>query len=365
VQWKGRGKVPPPLPASIKVPSSKKLKKTLPVEPLWWNALLIAFGGIENLHTVASDGHWDAAELTEAKNIFYVWCKNLLEKLHHKRVPCKPLHHQERDQRAKKQPEREEQEQESSSSSSSEEEEEEEREKTSSISRKASLQLQFTVQEEAGGFSLDDEDDEDESGGFILVGASCKKEKRTTPLDTPTESSAVVIPQGFLGNATAVSSSCLKQPNSPMLVPPPSFLEEPLLPETCSLLQARINLLPPLVRQYCLPVQLVFVYYSEEFFKTLPDHDPTTVSVIPPPGAEEEVKRAIASIAFKLSLSVNRLFTSPHQTSSESIVAVQWFVDFASVDDAHRFTQHVSSSHPGWGPETGALLPASLLGFAV
>lgn len=421
VQWKGKGKCPPPIPSGIKIckksPAGGKKQLLLqpqlllPLEPLWYNACLLAFGGIDGLHTVVKDQHWDAADLSQAKSIFSMWCKILLEKHHpvaSKRAAgarghahynyCANTQNQllllQKSNQSSRDDDDSEQESESgsdsdsdssvcsrsersSSSETGDDKEEEERRKKSSFS--VSIQLQSPTEEDI--YSNDDNDDID--GGFILVGASSKKDKRTgTSIDTPTEASlappppatpppSIVIPKGFLGTAPssnddeeAAAAACIAEETVSSLLVSEVFTPPP--PTTCALLESRMNLLPMAVRQFCLPVQLVFVYFSEQFFATLPNRQQaTTVSLIPPPGREETVKIAINLAVHSLSLSIHRLFTSPHQIAIDSPVSVQWFVDFDSVTDALRFTKHVSCSHPDWGPETGALLPASLLGFAV
>ena len=134
------------------------------------------------------------------------------------------------------------------------------------------------------------------------------------------------------------------------------------LPMTPSLIESRMGLLPASVRQYCLPVDLVFVYYSPQFFGTK-DTCANTISLTPP--RDEDILETLTHSAYSMNIPVARLFTSPLQTFPDSPITVQWFVEFQSAQDCKQFADFIASSCPEWGPETGALLPASMIGFAV
>ena len=398
--FSGKGS-PPALPNAIKKPT----KNALPVEALWWNACLTAFGGFENLHQAVVDGHWDAADLTQARAVFTYWAVQLLEKKQPKVKPVVVPKQQvslvvqtKKDEEVESEKDQSDESEESDSSSDQESESDKEESPRESV-----LDAQSPV--------FVDSSDEDDSDGFIIArngrrGGPLKVETSsvetpktrapTAAMNTPTTpvaSSTVVIPQGFLGapkevvsevDAEEAAASIAQQAVSSLLggldlpedegeiffnPPSPSqtaisLVESLSLEEVpCSLLESRMNLLPASVRQYCLPVDLVFVYYSAQFFS---GREPNTVSITPPPQCSEtDILEAITHSAYNLAISVARLFTSPHQTFPDSPIGVQWFVEFQSAQDGKRFAEFVASSCPEWGPETGALLPASMLGFAV
>ena len=389
--WSGKS-APPPLPAGMKVKKANGSQLALPTESLWWNACLVAFGGIDNLQSAVVEKQWDAAHLAMAKNVFHHWGASLLEKQAPKKQPPSnpPSRTNSNSQPA---PAVSIDTAVNSSESSSDDDEDE---PVSAPAVAPSVQLS-----EAQMLApyLDSSDDE----GFILVGgsksaapakkpvpvvAASEKPLSATPQVSPT---SVVIPQGFLGQpvskeveeerADKAAASIAEQTVSSILSP--EMVEEDLFtPPSCvtpalsisesisqfqpsnSLFDSRMGLLPVGVRQYCLPVELVFVYYSEQFFK---DRHATTVSLIPQAasGEDEDILEAITLAAFNMSAVISRLFTSPHQTFPDSPVSVQWFVEFETEKDSRRFNDWVVAASPEWGPECGALLPASMLGFAV
>jgi hypothetical protein len=110
------------------------------------------------------------------------------------------------------------------------------------------------------------------------------------------------------------------------------------------------------------------VYYSEEFFTNSPLVGyARTVSMLPPTieSDEEAFLNAITMAAFNHNCAISRIYVSPHQEAATTRVSVQWFIELSTVMDCHKFATWVGTTHPEWVPEIGALLPASMLGFAV
>ena len=195
VQWKGKGKLPPAIPSSISKVSKKKVSKKqqigiilLPLESLWWNACLIAFGGMDNLHTVVADQHWDASEMSQARAIFNVWCKSLLEKHHpvaSKRVAAikgnktsANIHKVPKEETVMERRSSTSDEQDNSSDDGSSEVSDDSKKSTCKHPEPTSLTIDVVPSEFA--FSDDDEDHSGntDDGEFILVAASSKKEKK-------------------------------------------------------------------------------------------------------------------------------------------------------------------------------------------
>jgi hypothetical protein len=365
-------KNPPPVPSGLR--GTKK--NTLPVEALWWNACMTAFGGFDNLLAAVVEKHWDAADLALAKTVFTYWCRLLLEKKAPKQTgnpkPAIPAPKIVAQETVKV----EEVDEESSESSSESETESDATSQREQESRQLAMMLEET----------DSEDD-----GFIVArsGRRAHRARSETPSDTlgtatvnsPTTN--VVIPQGFFGapretlkvfqteeDAEEAAASIAHKAIDSLLeeeaTSAPISLVDSLvmdeLPMTPSLIESRMALLPASVRQYCLPVDLVFVYYSPQFFGTK-DTCANTISLTPP--RDEDILETLTHSAYSMNIPVARLFTSPHQTFPDSPITVQWFVEFQSAQDCKQFADFIASSCPEWGPETGALLPASMLGFAV
>jgi hypothetical protein len=379
-KFSGKGQAPA-------LPVKKPKKPTaLPIESLWWNACLTAFGGFDNVHAAVADGHWDAADLSQAKSVFNFWCCQLLDRKKSKPAATPKVETKKPVVTVVV---------EASSDSEKESESDSELDAPEPVKPEVSIEFQL----------VDSSDDDSE--GFVVAGKNGRKGlKIDTPgaVETPTTrvatesvntpsspvvTSSVVIPQGFLGAPKEVShevsilpveeadaeeaAACIAQqtitslldeelfapPSSISLVESLGIVEDE--PVVCSLLESRMNLLPAPVRQYCLPVDLVFVYYSAHFFS---GREANTVSMTPP-GGDTDILQKITHAAYDLSLAVARLFTSPHQLFPDSPISVQWFVEFQSAQDAKVFSDFIASSCPEWGPETGALLPASMLGFAV
>ena len=372
----GKGAAPP-LPAGV-----KKKPNMLPVEPLWWNACLTAFGGFDELHGVVVDQQWDAADLAQARAVYVYWCKLLLDK------QVKPVKSAPVVAKQCAKVEVSQAEEAVGDSESQSEAESESRSSDADVESEHSSESEAESSEALARFLEDNSDDD----GFILVGKKTVREEEssTTPTtgvptltaNSPTTPKNIVIPSGLF-EASAVARDDSGDDDSDLLVkavselldvsdetvqltktesPAISLVESLGLGPTCSLLESRLSLLPADAKRYCLPVELVFVYYSEQFFTS---HQATTVSVIPVGAETEDVIDWITGTAFNSSLVISRIFTSPHQAVAAAPITVQWFVDFASVRDAQRFAEFVVSACPEWGPETGGLLPASMLGFAV
>ena len=373
VEWKWGSPVPT-IPSAIKLPKKGKSQKiSLPIESLWWNACVESFG-LENLQSAIMDKHWDAGELEKARALFNQWCKQLLEKHHPWR----------RVQKVKG-------------------------EKVTVP--QTSSQLNTPVQSEESEDSSDDEevvveqapvpapvvavsdiDDED----FVLVsnakgprrGRSLKQisspknqSMDSTDISNAVTPSVVSIPEGLCGPiAIPVTSTVI--PTTPSILDEIDYLlvdEESQSEITTSVadtpvtidsvLESRMNLLPAFVRQYCLPIELVFVYYSEQFFvsRLIDVGYAKTLALIPPSieKDEEAFLNLITMAAFNNNCAVSRVYVSPVEDANSTRISVQWFIEFSGVMDCHKFASWVGSSHPEWVPEVGALLPASMLGFAV
>ena len=383
-----KGSEPPAVPSALKGKKTGKASGTLPIEALWWNACLTAFGSFEDLHAAVVDKHWDSADLAQAKAIFVFWCRQFLEKKSKPGV-VPP--------RKEKQPtpttatiaviE---------SSDSSVSSDDSEAELSTSEAESESVELAKLLEHH-----LSESEDGGSDDGFILAGAKRRNkahnhhnqsviESIETPITrVPTPSSAVIIPEGFFGTAKndeaaaeEAAASIAHQAVDSLLSLPcesaaplslvdslilgPSSVDEDqqqqssVVTPSPSLFESRMALLPVCVRQFCLPVDLVFVYYSVQFFSTS-NYEANTVSLTPSAGGEDYILDTVT----RASSNVKRIFTSPHQTFPDSPISVQWFVEFQSAQDSKKFSEFVSSACPEWGPETGALLPASVLGFAV
>lgn len=115
-----------------------------------------------------------------------------------------------------------------------------------------------------------------------------------------------------------------------------------------------MSLLPDNLKGYCLPAELVFVYYSEHYFNSTAL--PTTISFIPPVDPSSDISNG----AYQAGATVSRVFVTPVLPA-----AVQWFVELDSLDSTSKLINWISLNHPEWQPEIGALLPASILGFSI
>jgi len=397
---------PPSLPNKISAPKKigkgKSASLVLPIESLWWNACLVGFCGQENLQQAVVDQHWDAGDLERSKAAFGVWCKMMLEKYHPFRKTATAVVVPKATQAVPRVVTKTIVADDTSSSSSEEDE------------KPANSQLLISSVATASIGSSDEDDD------FVLVsgprrGRSMKENLPTpspppestdisatvSPIGCEKSSNGILIPEGLFSRRQVVSDDISEFPNlidSCKTVEPPtchvttptpastsifdeidhllvddedglnSILEEVAPVVVDSVLESRMNLLPFFVRQYCLPIELIFVYYSEEYFSSSPMINvgmARTVSMVPPSIDEEAFLNAITMAAFNRNCVISRIFVSPHQEAATIRVSVQWFIELGSVMDCHKFATWVGTTHPEWVPEIGALLPASMLGFAV
>ncbi len=404
-----KGTTVPPIPSALRG-GGKKAGPKLPVEALWWNACLWAFGGFENLHAAVVEKHWDAADLAQAKAVFTLWCKQLLEKRVKRPATVPKTPAPLTNTKSSVQIEAPSSES-SSGSESSESEEAESNDSESEVEvvpsspESESDSSASPAEEESSSESvklarmldqIETESDASEDG-FIVARSGRRKmapvsrppsetpstRVPTAVVNTPTTPTppSVVIPQGFFGAPKEVPVPIIKDEHEAEEAAAciahqaiDSLLDEDTVTASISLvdslviedipspaptlLESRMALLPVSVRHYCLPVDLVFVYYSAQFFAGR-ETTANTVSLTPPSDAD------ILDDIMRTGCAVSRLYTSPHQTFPDSPITVQWFVEFNTAQDCKQFAELIASTCPEWGPETGALLPASMLGFAV
>ena len=455
------------------IPAMKKSakKNALPLESLWWNACLVAFG--DNLSLVVVDKQWDAADLALAKHVFVNWCKTLLEKKSKTNAKGETKPELKVDTKVELKVEQKSDPKVDQTKSDMKVNETVKSAKSiksgvndinstvnntavksdikvidvksadlktnhaksavtnlaaksgmksndvkpsaksavnptvkpnlkvsdvkSAVAAKPDIKavdLKSDLAEDAktvadiyvGDYYVSDSDGSDDTWEAV-VSKKDKKVVTSTPTSattTPTAAEQIVTPT-IKTSMTEVSKTSVPVVLRQEVSAPPGLafdasivaeravssilldFEEtanpvvPVVEIMPKVENARMALLPANIRSYCLPMDIVFVYYSAEYFRShavLRDTKPVTVSLITKAG--EECMHAIHTAAFNNSCAIVRLFASPNQGGS-----VQWFAEFHSIEHCEKFFLWTQSNRPEWTPETGALLGASLLGFAV